>query len=340
MTDQELLDLYESHGRSASALGPILGIPARTARTHVAMAKLRLGTTPMILERLNPEVQNVIEHELELGSVPAEGSRIASAWIKGKHVSVHLVPEKPEAAEPTRPYRIVYIDIETAPNLGYTWAKYEQNVIAFEREWFMLSFAFKWAGEVKPTVYTLPDFVGYDDDKSNDAQLVAKLWAVLDEADLVIAHNGDKFDIKKTNARFLLHGMAPPAPYRTIDTLKVARRHFALTSNKLDDIAKALGLGQKADTGGFQLWLDCMSGDRKAWKKMARYNGNDVDLLEKVYERLRPWHATHPCIEAGACAACGSDHVIRRGVAFSGGKKFQRYQCFECGKWSMSKVSI
>ena len=238
----------------------------------------------------------------------------------------------------TRPYRIAFIDIETAPNLGYTWAKYEQNVIAFKKEWFMLSFAVKWAGADKVKTYGLPQFEGYENDRADDSNLVAKLWSVLDEADLVVAHNGDRFDLRKANARFLQHGLTPPSPYKTVDTLKLARKYFALTSNKLDDIAKVLGLGKKAETGGFQLWLDCMAGDEKAWRKMLRYNANDVVLLEKVYECLRPWHATHPDTHFGACYACGSGRLTRRGFEFGNGKKHQRLQCQGCGKWSSEKA--
>jgi RNase_H superfamily len=238
----------------------------------------------------------------------------------------------------SRPYRIAFIDIETAPNLGYTWGRYEQNVIAFTREWYLLSFAVKWAGEKQTKVYCLPDFPGYAKDKTNDRRLVEKLWKVLDGADLVVAHNGDRFDLRKTNARFLVHGMTPPSPYRTVDTLKLARKHFALNSNRLDDVAQLLGLGKKAETGGFDLWLACMAGDRAAWRKMARYNRHDVVLLERVYERLRPWHTSHPNIAIDSapvgCPACASVRLQRRGFGFSANRKYQQYVCLDCGRWS------
>lgn len=298
----------------------------------------------MILERLDPKVENRIAAEAAAASTPTEGSRVSSVWLKGKGVSVHLVPKQPDPSVdvPVRPYRIALIDLETAPNLGYTWAKYEQNVISFVREWFLLSFAVKWYGsDEKTKVYALPDFAGYDDDRNNDAALTAKLWEVLNEADLVIAHNGDRFDLRKANARFLFHGMSPPAPYRTVDTLKLVRRHFSLNSNKLGDVAKILGLGQKAETGGFGLWESCMAGDRSAWRKMTRYNAQDVDLLEKIYERLRPWHIAHPAIAAVqdgfACPACGSALMQKRGHELIGRKRIQRYQCLGCGKWSRGK---
>jgi hypothetical protein len=34
--------------------------------------------------------------------------------------------------------------LETAPNLGYVWGKWEQNVIDFKKSWYVLSFAVLW----------------------------------------------------------------------------------------------------------------------------------------------------------------------------------------------------
>jgi hypothetical protein len=44
----------------------------------------------------------------------------------------------------------------------------------------------------------------------------------MDEADIICAHNGDAFDIKKINSRLITNGFKPPSPFKTIDTLKAA----------------------------------------------------------------------------------------------------------------------
>lgn len=237
---------------------------------------------------------------------------------------------------------IVTIDIENSPNLAYVWGKYEQNVIAFEREWNMLSFAYKWFGEKKVKSYSLPDFKGYGKDKHNDTYLVAKLWEVLDEADIVIGHNVDRFDIRKTNARFLAAGMEPPSSYQTIDTYKIAKKYFFLNSNKLSDLSKYLGIGEKLSTGGFDLWLGCMVGDKKSWRSMVKYNKQDVLLTEKVYLKLRAWINPHPNLNVvderlGACPTCTSTKLQKRGFSFTRVSKIQRFQCTSCGAWSRGK---
>lgn len=224
-------------------------------------------------------------------------------------------------------------------NLSYVWGKYEQNVIAVERHWHMLTFAWKWMGEEKTHVLSLPDFPLYKKDKTNDKELVEALWKLFDEADVIIAHNGNSFDIKKVNARFLKHGLKPPTPYKTIDTKLVAKRYFLFDSNKLDDLGDYFGIGRKINTGGFSLWLDCEAGKKDAWKLMCKYNKQDVVLLEKVYERMLPFMTDHPNYNlllgtTHSCPNCGQNKLQSRGVAITRVSKCKRYQCIGCGAWS------
>lgn len=185
--------------------------------------------------------------------------------------------------------KIAIVDIENAPNLAYVWEKYEQDVLSFEREWNMMSFAYKWRGEKKVHCYALPDFPRYKKDPHDDSQLVAKLWEVFDEADIIVWHNGDRFDRRKSNARYLFNRLRPPSPYRTVDTLKEARRLFKFNSNRLGDLATHLGVGSKVKHEGFPLWLKCMRGDMLAWARMKKYNTGDITINERVYEKLLPW---------------------------------------------------
>jgi hypothetical protein len=240
-------------------------------------------------------------------------------------------------------YRIAYLDIETAPNLGYVWQMYEQNVIAFEHEWYILSFSVKWEGSPKVETYCLPDYKGYYSvNPDDDFMLVKELHRVLDEADLVVWHNGDKFDKRKINARFIYHGMSPPSPYGSYDTLKQARKVAAFNSNKLNDLAQHFGLGKKAKHNGVETWLGCLKGDPVAWKTMARYNAKDVVLLEKVYKRLRPW-GPHPDVtykqvtKKPKCPACGSTKVEKRGWRPALTYRSRSYHCLSCGKYSQGE---
>ena len=238
--------------------------------------------------------------------------------------------------------KILLFDIETAPNLGYVWGKWEQDVIEFDRQWYMLCFCAKWLGDKKVMTHALPDFSLYKKDPENDKELVKKLWELFNEADIIIAHNGDEFDIKKSNARFIYHGFTPNPHYKTIDTKKIAKKYFSFESNKLDDLGQYLKVGKKLSTGGFALWRGCMAGDKKSWKTMVEYNKQDVVLLEHVYLRLRPWMKDHPNLNVinltlSACPACGSEDLHKRGFSITRSGQKQRYQCQDCGMWSQGK---
>lgn len=232
--------------------------------------------------------------------------------------------------------KILYLDIENAPSLGWTWGpKWETSIIDMEADFYLLSFAWKWEDERKIHVLGLDDFPGFSRDRTNDRQLTKALWRLMDEADVIVAHNGDQFDIKKSNTRFVTHGLPPPSPFKTIDTLKIARRVFRFDSNKLDDLGRCLGLGRKMPTEGFTLWQSCMRGDAAAWAKMKSYNVQDVALLVKVYKLLFTWAPNHPNIarREQSCPRCGSQEVQKRGFSYTLLKRKQRYQCMTCRGW-------
>jgi hypothetical protein len=234
------------------------------------------------------------------------------------------------------PSKILFLDIETAPSLGWVWGKWEQNVIDFKSDWYMLSFAYKWADQRKVIAVGLDNAPHYIKGSESDKWLSEQLWKLLDEADIIIAHNGDAFDLPKIKTRFISHGLVPPSPYKTVDTLKIARKAFAFDSNKLDDLGRYLGIGRKLPHTGFHLWKGCMSGDPTSWKLMKRYNAHDVELLEKVYYLVRAWAPNHPNVNHGEienCPRCGSDKVQRRGFSFTLLRKKQRFQCQKCAGW-------
>lgn len=240
--------------------------------------------------------------------------------------------------------KILLFDIETMANLIYAWGKYEQDAIAYKRHWYMLTFAYKWLDEKKTYCRSLPDYPLYKKEKENDRELVKELWNLFNEADIIVAHNGNSFDIKKANARFVKHGLTPPSASKYIDTKLEAKKYLKMDSNKLDDLGDYFGIGRKINTGGFELWLGCEANDPKAWKKMCEYNIQDVILLEKVFLKLRPWMKTYPIYEAPSdkpkeCHACFGTHIQSRGTEIRvGGKVVGRFQCQSCGKWLYGKV--
>ena len=228
--------------------------------------------------------------------------------------------------------KILLLDIETAPNLVHVWGLWQQNVGLPQiiDAGYVMCWAAKWVGDSEMMFSSIY--------KEAPEQMLEKIHNLLDEADAVVHYNGTKFDIPTLNKEFILYGMTPPSPYKQIDLLRTARAQFRFPSNKLDYIAQALGLGKKEKHIGHELWIQCMNYDAKAWAQMESYNKQDVVLLEKVYEKLKPW------IKNGinfslfkevslCCPSCGGTHYQKRGYAYTGVGKYSRYQCSDCGKW-------
>ena len=229
--------------------------------------------------------------------------------------------------------KILLFDVETFPNVAYVWGKYQQDVIRFKQQTCVATFVAKWLGEKRVIAKALPHYAGYLPGSYDDKALVRDLWKLIDEADVLVAHNGIDFDVKVVNARFLAHGFGPPSPYKIVDTKREMKKVARVNSNRLDDLGEYFNFGRKIKTD-FDLWQGCIDGKMAAWRTMLRYNVKDVILLEKLYLRLRPWMKTHPnCGVDAACPKCGSKHIQLRGLGMSSTVTYRRFQCQDCGGW-------
>lgn len=241
------------------------------------------------------------------------------------------VEEKKEA-------KILVFDIENAPILAYVWNTKVWNTTVLpeqiKQDWYMLTWAAKWLN--KEEIFTAK-LTPKEAKKANDKRIVKMLWDLFDEADIVIAHNAQKFDIPMANTRFIKHGLVPPSPYRYVDTLKTAKKSFRMTYNKLDYIGGFFELGHKDHTE-FDLWVKCMEGNETKLQQMLDYNVRDVILLEDVYLKLRGWTKSHPNINLYqdtdyCCSNCGSDKLTKlHGKEYvTNTQRYYAFRCNECG---------
>lgn len=226
---------------------------------------------------------------------------------------------------------VLNMDIETTPLLSWTWGRFRQDVIAVEQHSYMLSFAYSWYGQPGPIRWVglpqnpeyEPPPLGADFSARYDRWVVERLHALIDAADVVMYYNGDRFDAKKANTRFSVYGLGPPSPYRSVDLLKESRRYTDQPSHSLRNVSEFYGLAGKGTHEGFPLWRGCMAGDSAAWRKMERYNKQDVRAVEDYWDVvLKPWvgHPGHTQgvgfdhWRPGVCPKCGAEGtLIKRG---------------------------
>lgn len=235
--------------------------------------------------------------------------------------------------------RILVFDIETSPLRAYIWQKEVWNARVGEdqvlSQWFMLTWSAKWlfGTEIMSERLTPQEATAED-----DSRIVRDLWKLLDNSDIVIAHNGGRFDVPNMNTRFIVNNLPPTAPYQVIDTVLIARKQFGFTHNNLNALAKVFGLPTKKEMA-FEDWKRCIGGDPEALKKMEIYNRGDVELLEEVYLKIRPWIRPHPNLglyidsDESICSNCGSTNLeMTDKFYYTSAGKYSLYKC-ECGAY-------
>jgi predicted RNA-binding Zn-ribbon protein involved in translation (DUF1610 family) len=246
--------------------------------------------------------------------------------------------------------KIVTLDIETSPLEVYAWGLWDQRtgVNQIQTEWSILSYSAKTLGEKK---------VRYQDaggrgkgSVRDDSHLLDALWHELDDADIVVAQNGRRFDMRKINARLIMEGYLPYSPVKVIDTKVEAQRVAMFTSNRLEWLSIYLSETQKEkhkDFPGFELWLECLADNPKAWAAMKRYNRLDTISTEELYLRIRPWIVGHPNLAAYdttgsviACPKCGSHDIEEAGSWLTQVNEYPRFRCNECGGFSRGRFTV
>lgn len=250
------------------------------------------------------------------------------------------VPEAKEVQQYTP--KILLFDIETSPMRAFVWGHWKNNVALNQviSNTYVLCWSAKWLGheEVMSGVLTQKEAKNED-----DKRIVMDLWKLLDEAEIVIGHNHEKFDIPRINSRFIIHGLQRPSTFKTVDTLRVVRKQFGFSSNRLDALAGYFGLEHKLETS-FGLWSDSMAGDEDSLMYMSTYCNRDVTLLEEVYMILRPWISGHANIglyfdeSKHICPNCGSTDLTEGKPYYTTVGRYQTFRC-KCGAISRVKKS-
>ncbi len=227
----------------------------------------------------------------------------------------------------------MFFDIETSPNVGYFWRTGYNLTIPTENiidERKIICISYKW--ETDDNIHTLT----WDENKC-DKQMLIDFIEQANKADELIAHNGDRFDIKWIRTRCIFHRVPMFPNYKTLDTLKKAKSGFNFNSNRLDYIAQFLGVGAKVKHSGFDMWKNVMKNDKKALKEMVNYCEGDIIVLEDVYFTMQNYikQNTHNGVINNnlkySCPTCGSEHssLVKNNVTAMGTIK-RLMECEDC----------
>lgn len=228
--------------------------------------------------------------------------------------------------------KTLMLDIEWAPAVAYVWRMWDENISPDQLidEGGLLCFCAHWHGS--------KDYMFFSNWKDGHEAMAQAALSLLSEADAVVTYNGDKYDLPKLRGAIILAGLTPPPPPTSIDLLKTVKK-FGFVMNRLAYIGPLLEVGSKMKHEGFSLWRSVVEGDPKAQARMERYCIQDVKVLDKLYKRIFPFIDNHPHLgdNKGACGACGSNHLQRRGFRRTKYFKIERLQCQSCGGWQTGK---
>lgn len=293
---------------------------------------------------LNQVVEWFRQHPASIEKGAGQLSQRLKTSISTVKAAKRIIREnKPQAVAPPK---ILILDLETAPMKAYVWKRWKENISLEQTisEWFMLAWSAKWL--YSPDIYgevLTPEEVRSED----DSRITLALYALVNKADIIIAHNGKHADIPWMNSRFILNNLEPPKPFIVIDTLEIARKQFGFSSNKLDALAGYFHIDHKLHTD-FQLWKNCMEGRQQHLDYMLEYNKKDVQILEEVYLKMAPWIKGGPNMnvllnsEYPVCANCGSPAIelIPNQYYYTSVGKYNLYRCKDCGAISRGRFSI
>jgi len=217
------------------------------------------------------------------------------------------------------------------------------NPKCIERDWTMLGASWLWLDEDTPTTVAVNPKHPF-----NDSEITHQTHKALSQADMLIGHNSDNFDYKKFNVRAIKHGLPPLSPKLSIDTLKMARKYFKFTSNKLSYLCEFLDIALKDESPD---WNKIKDGDAEEIERMREYNGQDCIATKALYLKLRSFHHTHPSMNnpkvrdiegelVNVCPKCSSPESIKRGAKhYPSGRSRQQFQCKGCfGYWTTDLI--
>ena|SRR3990167_1295945 len=233
--------------------------------------------------------------------------------------------------------KILVLDIETRPALAYVWRLFDENVsleqLVYPSE--TISVGAKWYGTPKMFYSDVRYRRGLEVNPNDRVRMLAMAHDLWSRADAIVTFNGDKFDLQKLMGEFVRAGLEPPPPVASIDVRKTTSA-MGFTSGRLAHVGPLLGCGDKIDTGGFKLWAEYLAGSAEARAAMKKYNLQDVNLLENVYTKVRPYIKTHPYVgdKAEQCPVCNSTNIQQRGVRRTRTFRIIRIHCQDCGAWT------
>jgi len=131
-------------------------------------------------------------------------------------------------------------------------------------------------------VFRADNYPEWQTNRANDYQIVKAVSDELRKHAIVVGHFSSGFDIPFLRAKMTKHGIEPLPQMFGVDSWRIARQNFRVSSRRLQNLASFFDLGEKegVERG---IWMEAAyNGGKEAMDKIVAHNIRDVEILEKL----------------------------------------------------------
>lgn len=126
------------------------------------------------------------------------------------------------------------------------------------------------------------DYPEWTSDRANDSKITKDIAKELRKHAIVIGHYSQKFDLPYFRAKMVKHGLEPLPPMFGIDTWRIAKNNFQVSSRRLQNLVRFFDIGEKGQVDG-ELWMRAAyNGDKESMDEIVDHCIKDVEVLEKL----------------------------------------------------------
>jgi uncharacterized protein YprB with RNaseH-like and TPR domain len=168
------------------------------------------------------------------------------------------------------------------PSVNLDFATFDLETSNLEADFsIILCAAIKPYG-LPPIVFRADEYVTWYKNRANDYQIVEDISNELRRHAIIVTHYGERFDIPFLRAKMVRHGLSPLPPMFGIDSWRIAKQNFQVSSRRLKALARFFDIGEKTQVDG-TIWLEAAyNGDKEAMDYIVEHNIRDVEVLEKL----------------------------------------------------------
>lgn len=126
--------------------------------------------------------------------------------------------------------------------------------------------------------------------RGDDKAITKALRERLATYDIIVAHNGNRFDIPFVRTRCAKWKLERLPDIKLIDPCDIAWRKFRLRSNSLGNISDFIGSVNRKHRLDLSVWRDAVyNGTAAAMDQIVEHCVSDVDELEDVLNMVKPY---------------------------------------------------